>query len=98
VHIGDRAILGVSIQSDSAAGSTSGAQVAGVQSGSPAADAGITAGDTIVAIGNTAVGSAAQLKTAMNGFHPGDKVSVTWVDGSGSQHKATITLIVGPPA
>jgi S1-C subfamily serine protease len=106
VHIGDRAILGVSIQSDSStsggfgnsSGNTGGAPVAGVQSGSPAADAGIKAGDTIVAIGSTSVGSAAQLKTAMNGTHPGDKVSVTWVDSSGSQHKATITLIAGPPA
>ena len=46
VHIGDRGILGVSIQSDTtfggrSSGSGNGAAVAGVQSGSPAADAGI---------------------------------------------------------
>ena len=102
VHIGERGILGVSIQSDSTTfggrSTGNGAAVAGVQSGSPAADAGIGAGDTIVAIGNTAVGSADQLRAALNGAHPGDKVSVTWVDSSGSQHKATITLIAGPPA
>ena len=102
VHIGDRGILGVSIQSDTTFGgrgsSGNGATVAGVQSGSPAADAGLGAGDTIVAIGNTSVGSGTQLRSALNGAHPGDKVSVTWVDSSGSQHKATITLIAGPPA
>ena len=104
VHIGDRGILGVSIQSDSTTfggrGSSTGngAAVAGVQSGSPAADAGLGAGDTIVAIGNTSVGSGDQLRSALNNAHPGDKVSVTWVDSSGSQHKATITLIAGPPA
>ena len=102
VHIGDRAILGVSVQSDAGVGGSTGSRggvsIAGVQSGSPAAAAGISAGDTIVAIANSTIDSSAQLKTAMSGYHPGDKVSVTWVDSSGSQHKATITLIAGPPA
>ena len=60
VHVGERGILGVSIQSDTTFGGRSsgnGATVADVQSGSPAADAGIGAGDTIVAIGSSSVGS-----------------------------------------
>ncbi len=88
IHVGARGILGVSIQSDTTfggrtGGSGSGAVVGDVQSGSPAADAGIEAGDTIVGIGNTAVGSASELKSALINAHPGDKVSITWVDGIG---------------
>jgi S1-C subfamily serine protease len=106
VHIGDRGILGVSIQSSASSGnpfggssgSLNGASVAGVQSGSPAADAGIQAGDTIVSIGNTRISSASQLSTAMSGSHPGDKVSVGWRDSSGTAHTATVALIAGPPA
>ena len=103
IHVGARGILGVSIQSDTTfggrtGGSGSGAVVGDVQSGSPAADAGIEAGDTIVGIGNTAVGSASELKSALINAHPGDKVSITWVDASGAQQKATVTLIEGPPA
>jgi hypothetical protein len=51
-----------------------------------------------VSVGNTNVGSASQLSAAMNGYHPGDKVSVGWVDSSGQRHTATVTLIAGPPA
>jgi S1-C subfamily serine protease len=107
VHIGDRGILGVSIQSDSASngnpfgGSSSngsGALVAGVKSGSPAEQAGLTQGDTIVGIDNATISSSSGLSDAMSGFHPGDKVSVQWRDSSGQLHKATITLIAGPPA
>jgi S1-C subfamily serine protease len=102
IHVGARGILGVSIQSDTTfggrTGTGSGAVVGDVQSGSPAADAGIEAGDTIVGIGNTAVGSASELKSALINAHPGDKVVITWVDGNGAQQKATVTLIEGPPA
>ena len=69
-----------------------------MQSGSPAADAGIEAGDTIVGIGNTAVGSASELKSALINAHPGDKVSSPGSTHSGAQQKATVTLIEGPPA
>jgi S1-C subfamily serine protease len=96
ITIGDRAILGVQIQNTT--GTTPGASVAGVQSGSPAAAAGIAAGDTITKVGNTSITSATDLQTAMRTYHPGDKVSVTWLDGTGKQHTATLTLVAGPPA
>jgi S1-C subfamily serine protease len=113
IHIGDRGILGVGVQPDSSTsggsgfgnlgggnGSSSGngAVVATVQSGSPADNAGISANDTIVAVAGNSVSSSAALEQAMNSYHPGDKVSVTWVDSSGSRHSATLTLISGPPA
>jgi S1-C subfamily serine protease len=106
VHIGDRGILGVSIQQEQSStnpfggrsSSGSGALVQGVKSGSPAEQAGLAQGDTITAVDGTNVTSSSALSSALTAKHPGDKVVVQWVDGSGQNHKATITLIAGPPA
>jgi S1-C subfamily serine protease len=94
IHVGDRALLGVSVQD----GSSSGALVVGVQSGSPAESAGLAAGDAIISVGGANVTSAGTLTVAMQAHHPGDRVAVSWLDAAGSQHDATITLIAGPPA
>ncbi len=72
--------------------------VAEVQSDGSADDAGITAGDTIVAVDGTDVGSADALRTAMESLHPGDEIRIDWVDSSGSAHHATVELGAGPPA
>ena len=92
VHIGARALLGVQIQQAQTA------TVAAVQSGSPADSAGIVAGDVIVAIGDTTVGSVSDITSALDSRHPGDKVSVGWLDTNGQRHTATVQLIEGPPA
>jgi S1-C subfamily serine protease len=94
VHIGSRGIMGVALQPQDTG---NGAIVADTQAGSPAADAGISAGDTIVAIDGTSIGSAAELQSAMNSHHGGDRVKVTWVDSSGARHTKTLKLISGPP-
>jgi S1-C subfamily serine protease len=102
-HIGERAILGVSVQSGTAspsggrAQSSGGAAVSGVQSGSPADGAGIKAGDVITAIGDTPVTSSSALSTALVPYHPGDKVEVTWVDAGGQKHTESVVLVSGPP-
>jgi S1-C subfamily serine protease len=108
VHVGARALLGVSLQDPSASrfggrgtssgASTSGAVVLNVASNTPADDAGIQAGDTIVSIGNSSVSSTNELEDVMNTYHPDDKVKVTWTDSSGDNHSATVKLIEGPPA
>ncbi len=77
---------------------TSGAAIAGVVDGSPADDAGLTAGDTITGIDSTTISSADGLSAALADHKPGDSVSVTWVDSTGSQHSATVTLAEGPAA
>ena len=79
--------LGVQVES-----SGSGAAVVGVQSASPAASAGLAAGDTIVALGSTSVQSADDLVTALAAHGPGEKVTVQWVTSSGGQAHATVTL------
>lgn len=95
VQIGTRGILGVDVQDG--AGVT-GALVAGVVSGSPAAQAGIVSGDVITAVNGTTVTSASALTSVMTGRHAGDRVAVSWLDASGQTHTATIQLEAGPPA
>ena len=60
--------------------------IAGTVSGSPAANAGLAEGDTITAIGGQSVNSAEDISHALVKYHPGDSVSVTWVDQSGQSH------------
>jgi S1-C subfamily serine protease len=69
-----------------------------VASGTPADDAGLGAGDVIVALGGRAVTSPTSLRNVMNLHHPGDRVQLRWVDQAGESHSATVTLATGPPA
>jgi S1-C subfamily serine protease len=94
VHVGGTAFLGVQVESGQ---DGSGAAVAGVVSGGAAEDAGLAAGDTITAIDGQPVESAEAVSTALAGKSPGDEVSLTWADGYGSQHSASVTLGSGPP-
>jgi S1-C subfamily serine protease len=77
---------------------TSGAAIAGVLSGSPAADAGLTGGDTITSLAGQSITSASQVQTILGSYHPGDKVSIGWTDAYGQTQTATITLASGPAA
>lgn len=111
VHIGATAFLGVEIGSSSSSSNgfggfgapsgqtgTTGVPVAGTVSGSPAANAGLTAGDTITAIAGQSVSSAEDVAHALVKYHPGDSISVTWVDQSGQSQTANLTLTTGPAA
>jgi S1-C subfamily serine protease len=75
---------------------TSGATVGGVIDGTPAAQAGLVAGDTITAVDGTAVTSGDDLRTALAAHAPGDQVTLTWTTASGTAQTATVTLIAGP--
>ena len=79
-------------------GSTSGVPVAGTVSGSPAANAGLTQGDTVTAIAGQSVNSAEDVAHSLVKYHPGNSVSVTWVDQSGQSHTTNVTLASGPTA
>jgi len=79
-------------------GTSNGVTIAGALSGSAAANAGLTAGDTITSVGGQAVASTSDIQQALVKYHPGDKISVSWVDQSGQSHTATVTLASGPAA
>ncbi|HYA67278.1 MAG TPA: PDZ domain-containing protein, partial [Acidimicrobiales bacterium] len=81
-----------------AGANTAGAYVEGVQSGSPAANAGIGTGDTIVSVDGTTISSADDLSSALLQYAPGDTVTIGWVDTQGSSHDTSVTLTTGPPA
>jgi serine protease Do len=70
---------------------SSGALVAGVQSGSPAAAAGITRYSVITAVAGAKISTIDDLGTTLLAHKPGERVSITWVNQSGT-HSATITL------
>ena len=97
VHIGATAFVGVQIlPGTKGAGRGPGAMVAGVLAGSPAARAGLAAGDVITSVGGYPVTSPSGLQSALGRYHPGDRVTVGWHDATGVPHTATIVLAKGP--
>jgi S1-C subfamily serine protease len=88
---GSPAFLGIGL-----AGTSS--RVGEVYAATPAAQAGISAGDTITRVGTTRVSTATQLRAAVTTYSPGDTVRLTWTDASGTPHIATVTLMAGPVA
>lgn len=99
IHIGTTAFLGVEFDGGAnQVGLADGVEIAGVLSGSPAADAGLAAGDVITSIAGTPVQSQAALSSALVQHRPGDEVTVTWTDGAGATHSATLVLTAGPAA
>ena len=91
IHQGYPAFLGISVLADG-----TGATVAGVVSGGPAATAGLAAGDVITAIGGTTISTADDVTSVLSGYEPGDQVTVSWTDSTGTAQSATVTLAVGP--
>jgi S1-C subfamily serine protease len=75
---------------------TSGAYVEYVEPSSPASQAGITPGDVIVAFNGQTVTSPSQLQSLEKSFHVGQTVSVNYVNTSGQQQSATVTLVPAP--
>ena len=107
VHIGATAFLGVQIQSASqglgglggfGGQGSSGVGVAGTLSGSPAADAGLTQGDEITALGGQSVSTPEDIAHVLVKYHPGNSISISWLDQSDQSHTATVTLAPGPAA
>jgi S1-C subfamily serine protease len=77
--------------------SDSGVQVVGVESGSPAEQAGITAGSIITAINGTSVSDSQTMGNLIHQHQPGQTITVAWTDQAGTSHSASVTLESGPP-
>jgi S1-C subfamily serine protease len=95
VVLGYPAFLGIGL-AQSGYQAVSGASVGAVYDGTPAAKAGIEAGDTITAVNGTKVASGDALAAALAKKDPGDKVKITWTDTNGTSHSKTVTLAEGP--
>jgi S1-C subfamily serine protease len=77
---------------------SSGTLIAGVFCNAPAHQAGLGGGDVIQAVNGKQVTAPASLTRVLTRFHPGQQVSVTWVDTGGQRHTTPLTLIAGPAA
>ncbi len=73
-----------------------GALVDGVLCGTPAAQAGLFAGDVITSAGGQAVTSPRSLSAILSRCRPGSQIALAWVAPGGSLHTAAVTLAAGP--
>ena len=89
----DRATLGITAQTAaSPSGRPAGVAVLAVDKGSTAANAGVKAGDTIVAINDQSVASLQELEGTLSQLRPGTDVTIVYTRGTGTQHKGTAKL------
>ncbi len=99
IHIGNSAFLGVEVEPTASlpGGSVSaGAAVVTVEPGSPANEAGLTAGDVIDSLDGRSVDSPGTLSSIVEGLDPGDSVELGWTDTSGQLRTTTVHLATGP--
>jgi putative serine protease PepD len=82
------AFLGVYVGTST---SRSGAQISRVQSGSPAAKAGLKSGDVITSVDGNSITTADDLTAAVSARQPGDRVTITYVR-NGNTKTAKVTL------
>jgi S1-C subfamily serine protease len=92
VHVGATAFIGVSL-----AESQNGLVVGSVVQGSAAEAAGIVEGDVITGFDGRPVATLAALRAALLAHHPGDSVTLDYIDPQGNQTTATLVLGEGPP-
>jgi S1-C subfamily serine protease len=93
IHIGATAMLGVLVNGEGEGD----VQVENVLSGSPAAAAGIGAGDLITSVDGTRIDSPTALIELMLQKHPGERVQVAWQTTEGATQTATVSLTASSP-
>lgn len=110
VHIGATAYIGVGAVTANSSNngfgnglgnggsSSGGAYLEQVAQGSPAANAGLTQGDTVTSVAGVAVSASQDIAKVLVKYHPGDSIQIGWTDQQGQSHTATITLATGPAA
>jgi serine protease Do len=72
-----------------------GALIVSVASGSPAAGAGLIAGDVIVKVDNTDISTATDLTTAITSYQAGDQIEIVYYHGN-TQESVALTLAESP--
>ena len=70
--------------------------VSDVQADTPAAEAGLTTGDTILNLDGQEVRTRAELSDVLDTIEPGTTVQITWTTASGRERTAPITPKASP--
>jgi S1-C subfamily serine protease len=94
VHIGETPFMGVQVTGNERG--VTGAVIAGVTPGSPAASAGLAPGDVVTAVNGHHTSSPASLTSSLLAKNPGDRVTITFADQDGTSHAVSLTLASGP--
>jgi putative serine protease PepD len=81
--------LGAKVSSDTG---PYGAKIIGVESGSPAEAAGLTAGAQVTKINDQRIGSGDTLLAAVQSMDPGDRVTLVFTDSSGNTRTVQVNL------
>lgn len=81
--------LGAKVSSDT---DPYGAKIIGVESGSPAEAAGLTAGAQVTKINDQRIGSGDTLLAAVQSMDPGDRVTLVFTDSSGNTRTVQVNL------
>jgi putative serine protease PepD len=84
------AFLGVTIDS-----TAPNALIAGVRPDTPAAKAGLRKGDVVTSLGGHTISNPDELASVINGYKPGDSVSLTY-ERSGQSHTVQVKLATRP--
>ncbi len=90
-------LIGVEVENTGGSAFSPGAVIVGVQSGSPAATAGLQAGDVIVSINGAPISTVGDLSSALRSERPGQTIQVGWTDAAGGQHTSSDHARGRPP-
>jgi S1-C subfamily serine protease len=102
IHIGPTAILGIEVDAANTTepgaptSTTAGVTVATVMPNTPAANAGLVAGDVITSFDGHTVTTPAQLSGLEYPLKPGDTANITYLNASGDQESLSFALTTGP--
>jgi S1-C subfamily serine protease len=90
VRVGPAGFLGISVSA--ARGHRTGRMIETVSEGGPADLAGITAGSTLISVGDEEIRGDTNVANVVRALEPGTQVEVTWYDPYGDLKSATVTL------
>ena len=97
IHVGPTAFLGITFQPASIYGGlTPGLTIDSVVTGSPAAKAGLRAGDLLTSLDGVQTATPAGFETKLLATRPGSQLQLGWSDLTGGSHNAAVTTSTGP--
>jgi len=85
------AVIGVTVDQSKAPAAVTGATIASVNPGSPAAGAGLAAGDVVTKVNSQLITTGTDLVAAIRSYAPQSKVTLTYLRG-GASHAVEVTL------